>query len=38
MAGVSIDALQSEFECFSVKIDDLVSHFLILLKYRPARN
>ena len=24
MAGVSIDALQSEFECFSVKIDDLV--------------
>jgi len=31
MAGVSIDALQSEFECFSVKIDDLTGGRLIEL-------
>lgn len=31
MAGVSIDALQSEFECFSVKIDDLIGRRLIEL-------
>ena len=35
MAGISIDQLQSEFECFNVEIDDLVRILPCRIVYFP---